>query len=129
MGFQAAAGNGIPSLSENFDPAPVPSDRVPESGVVAFRVRGDSMMGAGIRDGDDVIVRRQQVAEDSDIVVISIWESGDPDYGKTTVKRFRRQGGEARLESEYSNRREDEPFEPDRHRIIGKVIGIFRPMP
>jgi phage repressor protein C with HTH and peptisase S24 domain len=128
-GLQAAAGGGVPPLAEDASPPPVPSDRIPVSGVAAFRVRGDSMLGAEIRDGDDVIVRLQQVAEDNEIVVISIWESGDPDYGKTSVKRYRRQGGEPRLVSEYADRHEDEPFQANRHRLIGKVIGVFRSVP
>jgi len=128
-GLQAAAGGGVTPLAEDSSPPPVPSDQIPESGVAAFRVRGNSMVGAGIFDGDDVIVRLQQVAEDNEIVVISTWESGDPEHGKTSVKRYRQQGGEISLVSEYVDRLADEPFQPDRHRVVGKVIGVFRPVP
>jgi hypothetical protein len=126
-GIQAAAGEGISPLGEDSSPIPVPSDRVRGSDVMALRVKGNSMQGAGIRDGDDVIVRRQETADDNDIVLVSTWEPGDS-LGKSNVKRFRSATGEAQLVSEYEDRRESELFQPERHRIIGKVIGTFRPM-
>lgn len=57
-----------------------------EPGCFALRVRGDSMVGAGILDGDKVIVRPQQTADDGQIVV-AMWED------EATVKRLRRRGG------------------------------------
>jgi hypothetical protein len=127
-GIQAAAGEGISPLTEDSSSVPVPSDRVRGSDVMAVRIRGNSMLGAGISNGDDVIVRRQQTAEDGDIVLISIWESGDS-VGSANVKRFHQQEGVAQLVSEYEDRQEKEPFQPERHRIVGKVIGTFHPMP
>jgi len=127
-GIQAAAGEGISPLGEDSSPVPVPSDRVHGSDVMALRIKGNSMKGAGISHGDDVIVRRQETAEDNDIVLVSTWEPGDS-VGKSSVKRFRSEAGAPQLVSEYGGRQEREPFQPDRHRIIGKVIGTFHPLP
>jgi repressor LexA len=113
----------------------MPSDRIGGSEVMAVRVQGDSMQGAGIHNGDDVIVRLQPVAEDGDIVVISAWGPDEPEPGKAKVKKFRRRGKEPWLESDYGDRipdegdrSPDEAFQSDRHRILGKVIGIYRPL-
>ena len=128
-GLQAAAGEGISPRMEDSSPVPVSADRIHGGDVIAVRVRGDSMLGAGISSGDDVIVRRQQTAENGDIVLISNWEADDADEGGATVKRFRLQGGTPQLVSQYKGREEEVPFDPERHTIVGKVIGTFHPMP
>jgi len=127
--WQAAAGTGTPSAMKDSNSVPVPSDRIRGSGVVAVKVQGDSMEGAGVHDDDYVIVLLQPTAQDRDIVVVATWEPGDSEYGTAKVKRFRRRPGEDPcLESEYSDRNETIPIGPS-DRIVGKVIGIFHSIP
>ncbi|HUK94050.1 MAG TPA: transcriptional repressor LexA [Gaiellaceae bacterium] len=86
-----------------------------------LRVKGDSMVNAGILEGDLVVVHRQQSAEDGDIVVAlaGVDETAD----EATVKRFFRDGRRVRLQPEND---ELEPFYPDHVEILGKVTGVFR---
>ncbi len=87
-----------------------------EPGCFALRVRGDSMIGAGILEGDKVIVRPQATADDGQIVVARI---GD----EATVKRLRRRNGEIWLMPE--NDRYD-PIDGTYAEIIGVVRGVVR---
>lgn len=87
--------------------------------VFALRVRGDSMTGAGILDGDLAIIRQQAVAEDGDIVLALI------DEQDATIKRLRRHGGHITLQPE--NPAHDPLTLPaDRVQLQGKVIGLRR---
>lgn len=86
-----------------------------------LRVHGDSMTGAGILEGDYVVVRRQQDARDGDIVVALAGDDESAD--EATVKRFFRENGTVRLQPE------NDAYEPIRAahvQILGKVIGVFR---
>ena len=86
-----------------------------------LRVRGDSMQGAGILEGDYVVVRRQQDARDGDIVVALV---GDGEWAdEATVKRFFRENGKIRLQPENAAY---EPIYGEHVQILGKVIGVFR---
>jgi repressor LexA len=86
-----------------------------------LRVKGDSMIDAGILDGDYVVVGRQQTAQDGDIVVAL---AGDDEAAEeATVKRFFRENGRVRLQPENSAL---DPLYPDHVQILGKVIGVFR---
>ena len=87
-----------------------------DAGCFALRVRGESMIGAGILDGDKVIVRPQQTAEDGQIVVARI---GD----EATVKRLSRKSGEIWLLPENPA---FEPIDGSEAEIIGIVKGVFR---
>jgi phage repressor protein C with HTH and peptisase S24 domain len=131
--WKAAAGQSTPSEGRDSVAVPVPSEAVRDSGVVAVNVAGDSMEGAGIRNGDYVIVDcSQQVPQDRDIVVIGTKGVGDPEEILARVKRFREESETQRrwLESEYSNELVEELIDPDDDPfVIGKVIGIFRSMP
>lgn len=82
----------------------------------ALRVRGDSMIGAGILDGDKVVVRPQQTAEDGQIVVARIGE-------EATVKRLFRQNGEIWLMPENEAY---EPIDGSEAEIIGLVRAVVR---
>ena len=82
----------------------------------ALRVRGDSMVGAGILSGDKVVVRPQQSADDGQIVVARI---GD----EATVKRLRRRGGQVWLMPENDNY---EPIDGTEAEIIGMVKAVYR---
>ncbi len=87
-----------------------------DPGCFALRVRGDSMINAGILHGDKVVVRPQQTADDGQIVVARI---GD----EATVKRLRRRGGHVWLLPENDNY---EPIDGTEAQIIGIVKGVVR---
>ena len=86
-----------------------------------LRVRGDSMIEAGILEGDYVVVRRQQTAGNGDIVVALA--GGDEAADEATVKRFFREDGRVRLQPENAAL---EPLYPEHVQILGKVVGVFR---
>jgi repressor LexA len=89
-----------------------------------LRVRGDSMINAGILDGDFVVVQRRQDAQNGEIVAALAGpdETGD----EATVKRFFREDGRIRLQPENDAL---EPIYADYVQILGKVIGVFRQIP
>ena len=87
-----------------------------DSGCFALRVRGESMIGAGILDGDKVIVRPQQTAEDGQIVVARI---GD----EATVKRLSKKNGEVWVLPENPA---FDPIDGSEAEIVGLVKGVFR---
>jgi repressor LexA len=90
-----------------------------DNGDFLLEVRGDSMKDAGILDGDMVVVRRQETAEDGEIVVAVVAES------EATVKRYFRERDHIRLQPENKD------FEPIRSAdvsVAGRVIGVFRRM-
>lgn len=95
---------------------PLPAEIAPGGSCFVLRVEGDSMIGAGIFDGDYVIVRQQQTAENGDIVAALL---GD----EATVKRFYRESGTIRLQPENENY---EPIISREVQILGKVVGLFR---
>jgi repressor LexA len=90
-------------------------------GDFVLRVRGDSMVDAGILDGDYVVVQRRRDAHDGDIVVALVGEDETAD--EATVKRFFRESGRIRLQPENAALG---PIYADHVEVIGKVIGVFR---
>jgi repressor LexA len=90
-------------------------------GDFVLRVKGDSMVDAGILDGDYVVVRRQQTAQNGDVVVALAGEDESAD--EATVKRFFREGNRVRLQPENAAL---EPIYADHVQILGKVVGVFR---
>jgi repressor LexA len=86
-----------------------------------LRVKGDSMIEAGILEGDYVVVHRQQTARDGDIVVALA--GADETADEATVKRFFRDNGRIRLQPENSAL---DPLYPAHVQILGKVTGVFR---
>jgi repressor LexA len=86
-----------------------------------LRVKGDSMVNAGILDGDIVVVRRQQTAQDGDVVVALAGD--DEAVDEATVKRFFREHGRVRLQPENDAL---EPIYASHVQILGKVTGVFR---
>ncbi|MCG8419579.1 MAG: transcriptional repressor LexA [Proteobacteria bacterium] len=111
---------GAPILAQQNIDGWVTVDHAPANATLfALRVRGDSMLGAGIHDGDIVIVRKQQTAQDGDIVVALI------DNEEATVKQLRRHGGRVQLIAKNAQ------YKPivvagERVRVQGKVIGLRR---
>ncbi|HLX33354.1 MAG TPA: transcriptional repressor LexA [Gaiellaceae bacterium] len=96
---------------------------VPETlqGDFLLRVKGDSMIEAGILEGDVVVVRQAQDARDGEIVVALAGDDESAD--EATVKRFFRESGRIRLQPENSAL---EPIYASHVRILGKVVGVFR---
>jgi repressor LexA len=86
-----------------------------------LRVKGDSMVNAGILEGDIVVVRRQQTARDGEIVVALAGQDESAD--EATVKRFFREDGRVRLQPENDSL---EPIYADHVQILGVVTGVFR---
>ena len=86
-----------------------------------LRVKGESMINAGILDGDILVVQRAQDARDGEIVVALV---GDDDAAdEATVKTFYREGNRVRLQPENDSL---EPIYADFVQILGKVTGVFR---
>jgi len=96
---------------------------VPENlrGDFLLRVKGESMIGAGILDGDIVVVRRAQDARNGDIVVALAGDDESAD--EATVKTFYREKGRVRLQPENAAL---EPIYAQHVQILGKVVGVFR---
>jgi repressor LexA len=86
-----------------------------------LRVKGESMINAGILDGDIIVVRRQQDARDGEIVVALAGDDESAD--EATVKRFFNENGQVRLQPENDAL---EPIYAKHVQILGKVIGVFR---
>lgn len=99
----------------------VPEGFAGETEHFALRVEGDSMVDAGILEGDIVVVRRQDVAEEGAVVVALLPGPGEEE---ATVKRLRRSGSRITLVPENSTM---EPFDlPEGGRIVGQVVSILR---
>jgi repressor LexA len=96
---------------------------VPETlhGDFVLRVKGDSMIEAGILDGDLVVVRRAQDAKNGDIVVALAGDDESAD--EATVKTFYRENGRVRLQPENAAL---EPIYAPHVQVLGKVVGVFR---
>lgn len=109
---------GMPILAEeNLERTfPLPMDFAKKNDVFMLRVRGDSMIEAGILDGDYVIVEKCEVARNGDTVVALIEDSA-------TVKTFYKENGHFRLQPENAAL---EPIIVDSVTILGKVIGVYR---
>ena len=95
---------------------PLPMDFARGSDVFMLKIRGESMINAGILDGDYVIVKSQSTANNGDIVAALIEDSA-------TVKTFYKENGHFRLQPENDYL---EPIITDTVAIIGKVIGVYR---
>jgi repressor LexA len=113
---QVAAGQPILAEENIEDQLEVPSVIGAESGDYALRVRGDSMRDAGILEGDVVVVRPTEDADNGQIVVALLED-------EATVKRFFKGPGSIRLEPENPDY---EPIESADAQVLGRVIGVFR---
>jgi repressor LexA len=113
---RVTAGQPILAVENVDDYFPLPRSLAGEAESFMLRVSGDSMVGAGILDGDYVIVRKQQAAANGEIVVAMIDD-------EATVKRLFRADGRVRLEPDNPAY---EPIVSDCVAILGKVIGLVR---
>jgi repressor LexA len=95
---------------------PIPSDLLPNGETFMLKVRGNSMINAGILEGDQIIVEHCPTAVNGEIVVALVDDSA-------TVKRFFKENGHYRLQPENDSM---DPIIVDHLEILGKVIGLFR---
>ena len=114
-----AAGTPIEALQTRSHTISVPPDMLGSGEHYALEVRGDSMVDAGILDGDMALIQRNETAETGDIVVALI------DEEEATLKRFRRRGASIALEPANTSY-EVRILPPNRVRIQGKLIGLYR---
>lgn len=116
---------GTPILAEQNveDVLPMPADFVGDGNVFMLEVAGDSMIEAGIFDGDYVVVRQQPTAHSGEVVAAMV-PSEFTDTPEATVKRIRHRGGSIMLEPANSSL---QPFEaPPGTEVLGKVVAVFR---
>jgi repressor LexA len=111
-----AAGGPILAEESVEDTMALPRDLVGSGTLFALTVKGDSMTGAGIMDGDTVIVRQQSTADEGEIIAALIDD-------EATVKRLSRKGGRVRLIAENPAY---DPIEPEDMSVLGKVVAVLR---
>ncbi len=114
-----AAGQPVLAEENIEEYVPVPPMAGGDDGDFVLRVRGDSMIDAGILPGDFVVVRPRESATDGEIVVALVGE-------EATVKRFFREADHVRLQPENATM---EPIRSREVRVVGKVVGLFRSVP
>jgi repressor LexA len=114
-----AAGVPISAIQNNTHDIVVPAEMLGSGEHYALEVKGDSMIDAGIHDGDTVIIRNTSSASPGDIVVALV------DDEEATLKRFRRRGASIALEA-ANPAYETRIFPPDRVKVQGKLVGLIR---
>ena len=116
---EVAAGTGLLAQQNVEDLIPLPTDFTGEGELFMLRVRGDSMIDAGILDGDFVVARQQQTADNGDIVVAGI--PGD----EATVKTFKKSGNKITLVPANPTL-DPMVFTSDEVSVFGKVVTVMR---
>ena len=111
-----AAGQPILAQQNIESYLPVPSEYMPNEQSFILRVKGESMINAGILDGDCVLVRQQTTAQNGEMVVALVDDSA-------TVKTFYKENGHIRLQPENDTM---DPIIVEDCQILGKVFGVFR---
>ncbi|MDQ4060420.1 MAG: repressor LexA, partial [Pseudomonadota bacterium] len=114
-----AAGVPISAIQTHSHSIKLPTAMLSPGEHFALEVRGDSMIEAGILDGDTVLIRRCDTADTGDIVVALV------DGEEATLKRLRRRGASIALEAANSAY-ETRIFPPDRVNIQGRLVGLIR---
>lgn len=114
-----AAGTPISAIQSRSHTVTLPADMLPTGEHYALEVRGDSMIEAGILDGDTVVIRKQDAANTGDIIVALI------DDEEATLKRLRKRGSSIALEA-ANPAYETRVLGPDRVRIQGKLVSLVR---
>ena len=114
-----AAGTPIEALRDHTATIAIPASLLAEGEHYALEIAGDSMVDAGILDGDTVIIRRCDTAESGHIVVALI------DNNEVTLKRLRRKGQAIALEP-ANPAFETRIFGADRVRVQGRLVGLLR---
>jgi repressor LexA len=116
---QVAAGQPVLAEENIEEYVPVPPIAGGDEGEFVLRVKGDSMVGAGIFEGDYVVVRPQKTATDGEIVVALVED-------EATVKRFFREEDHVRLQPENDTL---EPILSRNVQLLGRVVGVCRRVP
>ncbi len=114
-----AAGVPISAIQHQSSAIPMPADFLGSGEHFALEVQGDSMVEAGIFDGDTVIIRKQDTANTGEIIVALI------DDEEATLKRLRKRGSSIALEA-ANTAYETRVLGPDRVKIQGKLISLMR---
>ena len=109
----------IEAIQTRLDTVEVPPDLLTKGEHYALEVKGDSMIDAGILDGDTIILRKTEDASNGDIVVALV------DEEEATLKRLRRRGDSIALEAANAAY-ETRIFGPDRVRVQGRLVGLIR---
>lgn len=115
---RVAAGEPILAVENIESYFPVPTEFMPNEKTFMLKVKGESMINAGIFDGDNILVKQQSTASNGDMVVALVDDSA-------TVKTFYKEEGHYRLQPENDTM---EPIivDADQVEILGKVFGVFR---
>jgi repressor LexA len=114
-----AAGVPIEAIQNRMSTIEVPPELLSKGEHYALEVKGDSMIDAGILEGDTIIVKRCDDANNGDIVVALV------DEAEATLKRLRRRGDSIALEA-ANPAYETRIFGPDRVRVQGRLVGLIR---
>lgn len=113
---QVAAGEPILAIQNIESYFPIPTEFMPNEESFMLKVKGESMINAGIFNGDNVLVKKQPTADNGDIVVALVDDSA-------TVKTFYKENGHIRLQPENDTM---DPIIVNDCSILGKVFGVFR---
>ncbi len=111
-----AAGQPLLAVQNIESYFPIPAEYMPNEETFMLKVKGESMINAGILDGDHILVERQSTASNGEIVVALVDDSA-------TVKTYYKEDGHYRLQPENDTM---EPIIVDECSILGKVFGVFR---
>ncbi len=114
-----AAGTPIEAIQHEIDRVAVPPTMIGSGEHFALKVQGDSMIEAGILDGDTVVIQRRDSADNGDIVVALV------DDQEATLKRLRKMGATVVLEAENADF-EDRELPANRVKVQGKLVGLVR---
>ena len=113
---QVAAGQPLLAVENIENYCPIPTEFMPNAETFMLKVKGDSMINAGIFNGDKILVQKQSDAQNGDIVVALVDDSA-------TVKTFYKEDGHFRLQPENDTM---DPIIVNECSILGKVFGIMR---
>lgn len=111
-----AAGQPLLAVQNIENYFPIPAEYMPNQETFMLKVKGESMINAGILDGDHILVERQSTASNGEIVVALVDDSA-------TVKTYYKENGHYRLQPENDTM---DPIIVDECSILGKVFGVFR---
>lgn len=113
---QVAAGQPLLAVENIENYFPIPAEFMPNAESFMLKVKGESMVNAGVFDGDKVLVEKQSTAHNGDMIVALVDDSA-------TVKTFYKEDGHIRLQPENDYM---DPIIVDDCQILGKVFGVFR---
>ena len=116
---EIAAGTPVEAIQNEVSRVPLPANFNKKDELFGLKVQGDSMIEAGINDGDTVIIKKTDTADNGQIVVALI------DNNEAMLKRLRRKGKTVALESANQNY-ETKIFGPDRVKVQGVLVSLYR---